>query len=226
MRDPRRQVTRTRRRHEGRTISGDLSRPADVRRHHSGTERERLLEPERLSLPHGGAHDQICGGEEVRHVVAMTEQDDGELLRGDPRREMPEQGAVAGNGPHEAMPSRQVTGVDPVPEQPRDVAQEVEPLLRSQARDRDEQRGGRVQPEVGPHHGGRSSDRRSCRRRHERPFSAACAMLACALDEVAGRLADGGATVHLAPFDAPWGQRYATVLDPDGNHVDLFAPLA
>ena len=30
---------------------------------------------------------------------------------------------------------------------------------------------------------------------------------------------------HLAPFDAFWGQRYATVLDPDGNPVDLFAPL-
>jgi len=30
---------------------------------------------------------------------------------------------------------------------------------------------------------------------------------------------------HLAPFDAPWNQRYATVLDPDGNPVDLFAPL-
>ena len=29
---------------------------------------------------------------------------------------------------------------------------------------------------------------------------------------------------HVDPFDAPWGQRYATVLDPDGNHVDLFAP--
>ncbi len=30
---------------------------------------------------------------------------------------------------------------------------------------------------------------------------------------------------HHAPWDAPWGQRYATVLDPDGNHVDLFASL-
>ena len=29
----------------------------------------------------------------------------------------------------------------------------------------------------------------------------------------------------LAPFDAPWGQRYATVEDPDGTSVDLFAPL-
>ena len=27
------------------------------------------------------------------------------------------------------------------------------------------------------------------------------------------------------PFDAFWGQRYATVLDPDGNAVDVFAPL-
>ena len=30
---------------------------------------------------------------------------------------------------------------------------------------------------------------------------------------------------HLEPWDAFWGQRYATVLDPDGNSVDLFAPL-
>lgn len=27
------------------------------------------------------------------------------------------------------------------------------------------------------------------------------------------------------PFDAFWGQRYATVLDPDGTPVDLYAPL-
>ncbi|MBK0418008.1 VOC family protein [Leucobacter sp. CSA1] len=27
------------------------------------------------------------------------------------------------------------------------------------------------------------------------------------------------------PWDAPWGQRYATVLDPDGNSIDLYAPL-
>jgi catechol 2,3-dioxygenase-like lactoylglutathione lyase family enzyme len=31
---------------------------------------------------------------------------------------------------------------------------------------------------------------------------------------------------HKEPWDAPWGQRYAVVTDPDGNHVDLFAPLA
>ncbi len=27
------------------------------------------------------------------------------------------------------------------------------------------------------------------------------------------------------PWDAFWGQRYAQVIDPDGNSVDLFAPL-
>lgn len=33
------------------------------------------------------------------------------------------------------------------------------------------------------------------------------------------------AAAHTAPWDAPWGQRYSTVLDPDGNSVDLYAPL-
>lgn len=27
------------------------------------------------------------------------------------------------------------------------------------------------------------------------------------------------------PWDAFWGQRYAQIVDPDGNLVDLFAPL-
>jgi catechol 2,3-dioxygenase-like lactoylglutathione lyase family enzyme len=30
---------------------------------------------------------------------------------------------------------------------------------------------------------------------------------------------------HLEPWDAFWGQRYASVLDPDGNAIDLFASL-
>lgn len=29
----------------------------------------------------------------------------------------------------------------------------------------------------------------------------------------------------VEPFDAFWGQRYASLLDPDGNPVDLFAEL-
>lgn len=31
---------------------------------------------------------------------------------------------------------------------------------------------------------------------------------------------------HLKPWDAVWGQRYAALLDPDGNGVDLYAPLS
>jgi uncharacterized glyoxalase superfamily protein PhnB len=30
---------------------------------------------------------------------------------------------------------------------------------------------------------------------------------------------------HREPWDAFWGQRYASVKDPDGNQIDLFAPL-
>ena len=46
------------------------------------------------------------------------------------------------------------------------------------------------------------------------------------VDSVYAALIDAGHEGHLAPWDAFWGQRYATVLDPDGNSVDLFAALA
>ncbi|MEU3253602.1 VOC family protein [Streptomyces sp. NPDC006997] len=39
------------------------------------------------------------------------------------------------------------------------------------------------------------------------------------------RLVGAGYRGELKPWDAVWGQRYAVVLDPDGNGVDLFAPL-
>jgi catechol 2,3-dioxygenase-like lactoylglutathione lyase family enzyme len=45
------------------------------------------------------------------------------------------------------------------------------------------------------------------------------------VDELYERLTADGHPGELAPFDAPWGQRYATVADPDGTTVDLFAPL-
>jgi len=35
----------------------------------------------------------------------------------------------------------------------------------------------------------------------------------------------GGYASYKAPWDAFWGQRYAVVIDLDGNLVDLFAPL-
>lgn len=39
------------------------------------------------------------------------------------------------------------------------------------------------------------------------------------------RLISLGYEGHLAPWDAFWGQRYAGIRDPDGNGIDLFAPL-
>jgi catechol 2,3-dioxygenase-like lactoylglutathione lyase family enzyme len=49
---------------------------------------------------------------------------------------------------------------------------------------------------------------------------------AAAVDALHAELTAAGYRSELAPFDAFWGQRYAVVLDPDGNGVDLFAPLA
>jgi catechol 2,3-dioxygenase-like lactoylglutathione lyase family enzyme len=45
------------------------------------------------------------------------------------------------------------------------------------------------------------------------------------VDAVFERLVSLGHHGHKEPFDAPWGQRYALVHDPDGNSVDLFAAL-
>ena len=38
-------------------------------------------------------------------------------------------------------------------------------------------------------------------------------------------LTDAGHAGHKEPWDAFWGHRYAIVHDPDGNSVELFAPL-
>jgi catechol 2,3-dioxygenase-like lactoylglutathione lyase family enzyme len=44
-----------------------------------------------------------------------------------------------------------------------------------------------------------------------------------AVDSTYEALVAAGYEGHNEPFDAFWGQRYATVHDPDGNTVDLFA---
>ncbi|MGO4445228.1 VOC family protein [Mycobacterium sp. 2YAF39] len=46
------------------------------------------------------------------------------------------------------------------------------------------------------------------------------------VDALFEKITAAGFSGLLKPYDAPWGQRYATVADPDGNWVDLFAPLA
>ncbi|MGW0820185.1 VOC family protein [Streptomyces sp. NPDC002845] len=45
------------------------------------------------------------------------------------------------------------------------------------------------------------------------------------VDEVYEELVSAGYHGELKPWDAVWGQRYASVNDPDGNGLDLFAPL-
>ena len=45
------------------------------------------------------------------------------------------------------------------------------------------------------------------------------------VDAAHAKLVKAGFVSHKVPWDAFWGQRYAIVLDPDGNRVSLFAPL-
>ena len=42
---------------------------------------------------------------------------------------------------------------------------------------------------------------------------------------VQAKCGKAGHRVVKEPYDAFWGQRYATVHDPDGNAVDLYAAL-
>ena len=46
------------------------------------------------------------------------------------------------------------------------------------------------------------------------------------VDQIHDELVDAGYQAHKEPWDAFWGQRYAVMRDPDGNPVDLFAPLS
>lgn len=45
------------------------------------------------------------------------------------------------------------------------------------------------------------------------------------VDETYARVTAAGHEGRQAPWDSPWGQRYAMLGDPDGNRVDLFAEI-
>jgi len=45
------------------------------------------------------------------------------------------------------------------------------------------------------------------------------------VDRLYQRVLQSGHQGYKAPWDAFWGQRYAVIVDPDGNLVDLFAGL-
>lgn len=59
---------------------------------------------------------------------------------------------------------------------------------------------------------------------HRVSLAFACAD-AAEVDKLYADLTGAGYTGHKDPWDAAWGQRYAVLLDPDANGVDLFAPL-
>ncbi len=48
---------------------------------------------------------------------------------------------------------------------------------------------------------------------------------AAGVDGTHAAVIEAGFASKSEPWDAFWGQRYAQVVDPDGNTVDLFAPL-
>lgn len=45
------------------------------------------------------------------------------------------------------------------------------------------------------------------------------------VDAKYAELAEAGHRGAVKPFDAFWGMRYATLLDPDGNSIHLYSPL-
>ena len=45
------------------------------------------------------------------------------------------------------------------------------------------------------------------------------------VDATYARLMTAGYTSFKAPWDAFWGQRFAQVIDPDGNNIGMFAEL-
>ena len=59
---------------------------------------------------------------------------------------------------------------------------------------------------------------------HRMNLAFACASPA-EVDSLHAKITAAGHASKTAPWDAFWGQRYAQVVDPDGNVVDLFAAL-
>jgi catechol 2,3-dioxygenase-like lactoylglutathione lyase family enzyme len=60
---------------------------------------------------------------------------------------------------------------------------------------------------------------------HRMALAFACSSPA-EVDSAWAELTGAGYEGHLEPWDAFWGMRYAVVHDPDGNPVDLLAPLS
>lgn len=59
---------------------------------------------------------------------------------------------------------------------------------------------------------------------HRAALAFSCAD-AAEVDTTYANMVAKGFDGHKQPWDAFWGQRYALLRDPDGNGVDLYAPL-
>lgn len=46
------------------------------------------------------------------------------------------------------------------------------------------------------------------------------------VNQTYNRMIEAGYTSYEAPWDAFWGQRFAQLIDPDGNKVNLFAHMS
>ena len=47
-----------------------------------------------------------------------------------------------------------------------------------------------------------------------------------AVNEICEKLKEKGYELVKEPWDAFWGQRYSSFLDPDGNQIDIFSDLS
>ena len=146
---PRVRTSRTARRERGHVTRRDEQRgvadhrggAADVGRDHRRAGEQCLLEPHRLALPAGAGDDDVGGTEQVGDVVAGSEQ---------PHREGFGVDAALERRPQRPVPGDHGEQVE-VGELGESVEEQVEPLLRGEARHDDDERGPRVDPEVGVH---------------------------------------------------------------------------
>lgn len=46
------------------------------------------------------------------------------------------------------------------------------------------------------------------------------------VNEACAVLSNAGHKIVKKPWDAPWGQRYGIIEDPDGYRIDLYSPLS
>jgi hypothetical protein len=122
------QTRRVARRNENRGVfPGQFGVPADAGRHDGHPGPERLLQDERLPLPHAGQYEDVRGGQQGRHVGALAGEPDREPERGRAGSEFGRERSLAGD-------DEQRLRLDVTPAG-GGIEQETEALLRGQPTD-------------------------------------------------------------------------------------------